>query len=143
MFSASFSMDRSKKASLAGWCNMSIFEMCIQYFIKLVMDWIPRGDNEVQYMLTTSANLEIWWLEVNLIIFQYLSKSWGPQLTVLHQTIANHQLEHIHSRFSVPIALSSAWQIIPFFWPIILFDYSQKFSPLFPYSRPTILMLKS
>ena len=38
---------------------MSIFEMCIQYFIKLVMDWIPRGDNEVQYMLTISANLEI------------------------------------------------------------------------------------
>ena len=36
----------------------------------------------------------------------------------------------------------SAWQIIPFFLPIILFDYSQKLSPLFPFSRPIILIQK-
>ena len=40
--------------------------------------------------------------------------------------------------------LSRAWQIILFFFlPIILFDYSQKLSPLFPFCRPIILMLKS
>ena len=35
-----------------------------------------------------------------------------------------------------------AWQIIPFFLAIILFDYSQKLSQLFPLGIPIILMLK-
>ena len=39
--------------------------------------------------------------------------------------------------------VTRASQIIPFFLPIILFDYSQKLSPLFPFSIPIILMLKS
>ena len=35
-----------------------------------------------------------------------------------------------------------AWQNILFFSPIILFDYSKKLSPLFPFGGPIILMLK-
>ena len=55
---------------------MSIFEICFQHSIKLVMNWVPRSENEVADYISKLRDFDDW--KVNPIIFQCLSKAWGP-----------------------------------------------------------------
>ena len=79
---------------------MSIFETCFQHSIKLVMDWIPRSNNEVADYISKLRDFDDW--KVNPIIFQHLSKFWGPFMIDCFASDCNCQLEHFHRRFYVP-----------------------------------------
>ena len=48
---------------------MSIFETCFQHSIKLVMNWVPRSENEVADYNSKLRDFDNW--KVNPIIFQY------------------------------------------------------------------------
>ena len=66
----------SKKSHLQDGA-MSIFEMCFQHSIKSVINWVPRSENEVVDYISKLRDFNDW--KVNpIIIFQYLSKAWGP-----------------------------------------------------------------
>ena len=45
-------------------------------YLKLVMNWVPRSGNEVTDYISNLRDFDDW--KVNPIIFQYLSKAWGP-----------------------------------------------------------------
>ena len=79
---------------------MSIFETCFQHSIKLVMEWIPRSENEVADYISKLGDFDDW--KVSLIVFQHLNKSWGPFTIDCFTSDYNYQLEHFHSRFCVP-----------------------------------------
>ena len=54
---------------------MSIFETCFQHSIKLVMNWVPRSENEVADYISKLRDFDDW--KSNPTIFQCLSKAWG------------------------------------------------------------------
>ena len=47
---------------------MSIFETCFQHSIKLVMNWVPRSENEVAGYISKLRDFDDW--KVNPIVFQ-------------------------------------------------------------------------
>ena len=65
------------------------------------MDWISRSDNDVADYISKLRDLDDW--KVNPIIFPTESKVKPGdllQLIVLHQIIANCQLERFHGKFA-------------------------------------------
>ena len=54
---------------------MSIFETCFQHSIKLVMNWVPRSENEVADCISKLRDFDDW--KVNPIIFSVFEQSLG------------------------------------------------------------------
>ena len=81
---------------------MSITETCFQHSIKLVMNWVPRSENEVADYISTLRDFDDW--KVNPIIFQCLSKAWGPFTVDCFASDYNCQLLRFHTKFCVPNA---------------------------------------
>ena len=81
---------------------MSIFETCFQHSIKLVMNWVPRSENEVADYISKLRDFDDW--KVNPIMFQCLSKAWGPFTVDCFTSDYNCQLLRFHSKFYVPNA---------------------------------------
>ena len=81
---------------------MAIFETCLQYNIKLEVEWIiPRSENERTDFASRSVNHDDWGLDPCL--FQVFDTSWGPHIIVhCFATQHNALLSWFHSRCWLP-----------------------------------------
>ena len=79
---------------------LSIFELCFKHDIKLEMEWIPRGANEIADYISRIRDFDDWML--NPVLFQFVDRMWGPHTIDCFASEHNNQVPRFHSRFWCP-----------------------------------------
>ena len=69
---------------------MCIFQTCMQFGIRLEMEWIPRSKNEVADYISRIVDLDDW--QINSNIFSMIDSLWGPHTVDRFASVANTQL---------------------------------------------------
>ena len=80
---------------------MSIFEVCLQYGVKLEMEWIPRTLNEKADYISRIIDHDDW--QINPVIFHRLDCLWGPHTYDRFASPHNSQLPRFDSKFWNPL----------------------------------------
>ena len=78
---------------------LSIFELCMQYSIKLELDWIPRSSNEKADFISLIIDYDDW--RVNPQFFHYSDVLWGPHTVDCFASFYNNQLPRISVDFGI------------------------------------------
>jgi hypothetical protein len=79
---------------------LSIFEVCMQFSIKLEMVWTPRNDNERADFISRIVDYDDWKLDTSL--FVQFDSLWGPHTVDCFASEHNCQLPRYFSRFWCP-----------------------------------------
>ena len=79
---------------------MAIFEVCLQYSIKLETEWIPRSSNKRADHISRIVDYDDW--SVDPHVLQALDARWGPHTIDCFTSGYNALLPQFHSRFWSP-----------------------------------------
>ena len=79
---------------------LCIFQTCMQYNIKLDMEWIPRSKNEVADYISRIVDVDDW--HVNNSMFSIVDGQWGPHSVDRFASVYNTKLTRFNSKFWSP-----------------------------------------
>ena len=91
----------------------SIFETCMNFSLKLDVEWIPRGDNERADHISRIIDVDDW--KIDPALFAYLDALWGPHSVDCFAAHYNSQIPRFFSHFWNPgaeavDAFTASWQ---------------------------------
>ena len=79
---------------------MCVFQVCLQYGIRLNLEWIPRSNNEVADYLSCIVDLDDW--QVSADVFSKFDVLWGPHTVDRFASAYNAHLMRFNSKFWSP-----------------------------------------
>lgn len=79
---------------------MCVFQVCLQYSIRLNMEWIPRSSNEVAHYLSHIVDLDDW--QVSADVFSKFDVLWGPHTVNRFASAYNTHLMQFNGKFWSP-----------------------------------------
>ena len=83
---------------------ITIFEICLEYKIRLEIEWIPREMNDQADYLSRIVDFDDW--GISQILFDEISREWGPYDIDLFACDYNAKVEKFCSRFWNPFSFA-------------------------------------